>query len=200
MALLGVLPEVDPAATGLLAALRDLNPVVTALERYQTTREFKEDGFRFAREQQPLLVERMRAAIKASGEFSSVLFERRVEELPVASLAQRLLATSLTTRRLVRRYETLDTAADASAFLAALSDAAASNGVLVATIGALSPKVDSACAGHTQSVDGLIGHGRDTVRSIRADASQPAGLFADAYNRSVRDLSSCWEDEARARS
>ena len=51
VALPGAIPEVDEPAAKLLAALREVNPTLKALARYQTTREFKEDGYRFAREQ-----------------------------------------------------------------------------------------------------------------------------------------------------
>lgn len=209
MALPGTIPEVDPSAASLLAALQRVNPTIKTLERYQTTREFKEDGFKLAREQQPVLVAGMKAAIEASDAFSTALFDRRmaldekqVQALPKDSLAQHLLATSLVTRRLVRRYDGLDTPADVAPFLATLADVVAANKVLATTIGGLSPKPDSSCADYSQSLDVLIGHGRDMARDVRTggNPTQPAQLFATAYNRSVDAYVSCRKKEERARS
>ena len=113
-ALPGTIPEIDPQATRLLAALRELNPTLKALTRYQTTREFKEDGYKFAREQHTILVPRVEAAAKAMDAFGTALFERelarderRMARLPEDAPARRLLATSLALRRAVQRFEAL---------------------------------------------------------------------------------------------
>ncbi len=55
--------------------------------------------------------------------------------------------------------------------------------------------------GYADTVASVIGHGRDVARDIRAkgDPSQPAQLFNDTYNRSVRDLESCQRSETRVR-
>jgi hypothetical protein len=48
----------------------------------------------------------------------------------------------------------------------------------------------------------LIGHGRDMARDVRTggNPTQPAQLFATAYNRSVDAYVSCRKKEERARS
>lgn len=208
VALPGTIPEVDPQAGRLLAALRALNPTLKALTRYQTTREFKEDGFRFAREQHPILVPRVEAAAKAMDAYGTALFERelardqrRAAALPEDASARRLLATSLALRRAVQRFEALGPKADVAPFLAALGEVANANRQLGATFDGMSPKANASCTGYADTVASVIGHGRDVVRDIRAkgDPSQPAQLFNDAYNRSVRDFESCQRYEARVR-
>ena len=208
MAKPGAVPEVDPSAQRLLAALQSVNPTIKALDRYQTTREFKEDKFKLAREQQPILVAGMKDAIAASDAFSAALFDRRMalderqlQALPKDSLAQRLLATSLDTRRLIRRYDALNAPADVPPFLATLSEVIAVNKDLASTIASLTPKPDSACADYSGSLDALVGHGRDLARDVktRGDSSQPSELFATAYNRSVDYYTDCRKNEQRAR-
>ncbi len=209
IALPGTVPEVDAQAAALLAALRAVNPTIKELAHYQTTREFREDGFRLARDRQPVLVAGMGAAIDASEAFSTALFDRRmaiderqVAALPADSLARNLLAASLATRRLVRRYESLRKPADAVPFLAVLADVVSANKRLSATTGTLSPKPDSTCADYSEALDKLVGHGRDMAQDIRTggDPSQPAELFATAYNSSVDAYTGCMKKEPRARS
>ena len=207
-ALPGTIPEIDPQATRLLAALRELNPTLKALTRYQTTREFKEDGYKFAREQHTILVPRVEAAAKAMDAYGTSLFERelarderRMATLPEDAPARRLLATSLALRRAVQRFEALGPKADTAPFLAALGDVSSANRQLGATFDGMNPKASSSCTGYADTVASVIGHGRDVARDIKAkgDPSQPARLFNDAYNRSVRDLESCQRYESRAR-
>lgn len=207
-ALPGAVPEVDPQAARLLAALRDLNPTLKALTRYQTTREFKEDGYKFAREQHPILVPKVEAAAKAMDAYGTALFERelarderRMAALPEDAPARRLLATSLALRRAVQRFEALGPKADTAPFLAALGDVTSANRQLGATFDGMSPRANSSCTGYADTVARVIGHGRDVARDIKAkgDPSQPAQLFNDTYNRSVRDLESCQRNESRAR-
>jgi hypothetical protein len=204
----GTIPEVDSQATRLLAALRELNPVLKALTRYQTTREFKEDGYKFAREQHPILVPKVEAAAKAMDAYGTALFERELarDERRMASLAEdaparRLLATSLALRRAVQRFEALALRSDTAPFLAALSDVSTANRQLGAAFDGMNPKASSSCTGYADTVASVIGHGRDVARDIKAkgDPSQPARLFNDAYNRSVRDLESCQRYENRVR-
>ncbi|TXM92678.1 DUF3829 domain-containing protein [Methylobacterium sp. WL30] len=201
-------PEVDPPAAWLLASLRELNPTLKALTRYQTTREFKEDGYKFAREQHPILVIRVEAAAKAMDAYGTALFERelvrderRAAAMPQDAPARRLLATSLALRRAVQRFEALGPRADVAPFLAALGEVGNANRQLGATFDGMSPKANSSCTGYADTVASVIGHGRDMARDIRAkgDPSQPARLFNDTYNRSVRDLESCQRYEIRAR-
>ncbi|WP_375465361.1 DUF3829 domain-containing protein [uncultured Methylobacterium sp.] len=208
LALPGAIPEVDPQATRLLASLRELNPTLKALTRYQTTREFKEDGFRFAREQHPILVPRVEAAARAMDAYGTALFERelarderRMAGLPEDAPARRLLATSLALRRAVRRFEALGPRADVAPFLAALGEVTDANRRLGATFDGMSPRANSSCTGYADTVALVIGHGRDVARDIRAkgDPSKPAQLFNDTYNSSVRDLESCQRSEGRAR-
>ena len=205
----GSVPEVDPKATELLAAMRAVNPTIKELSRYQTTREFKEDNYKLARERQPVLVAGLRTTIAATEAFGTALFdrrmaldERRVAALPTDSLAQSLLATSLSARRLVRRYDALEKPVDVAPFLATLSDVVAANKKLVTTISSLSPKPDSACTDYTEALDKLVGHGRDMARDVRTggDPSQPAELFAKAYNRSIDAYTGCMKKEVRAQS
>lgn len=207
-ALPGTIPEVDSQATRLLAALRELNPVLKALTRYQTTREFKEDGYKFAREQHPILVPKVEAASKAMDAYGTALFERELarDERRMASLAEdaparRLLVTSLALRRAVQRFEALAPRSDTAPFLAALSDVSTANRQLGAAFDGMNPKANSSCTGYADTVATVIGHGRDVARDIKAkgDPSQPARLFNDAYNRSVRDLESCQRYENRVR-
>lgn len=207
-ALPGTIPEIDPQATRLLAALRELNPTLKALTRYQTTREFKEDGYKFAREQHTILVPRVEAAAKAMDAYGTALFERelarderRMARLPEDAPARRLLATSLALRRAVQRFEALGPKADTAPFLAALGDVSTANRQLGATFDGLNPKASASCTGYADTVASVIGHGRDVARDIKAkgDPSQPARLFNDTYNRSVRDLESCQRYESRAR-
>ncbi|MCJ2062776.1 YiiG family protein [Methylobacterium sp. J-088] len=209
VALPGTVPEVDPQAHQLLAALREVNPILKALTRYQTTREFKEDGYKFAREQHPILVPKVETAAKAMDAYGTALFERelarderRMATLPEDAPARRLLATSLALRRAVQRFEALGPKADTAPFLAALSDVSTANRQLGATFDGMSPKANSSCTGYADTVASVIGHGRDVVRDIRAkaDPSQPAQLFNDTYNRSVRDRESCQRYEGRVRS
>lgn len=208
IALPGTVPEIDAEAARLRDALRALNPTLKALTRYQTTREFKEDGYRLAREQHPILVPRVEAAAKAMDAYGTALFEReiardeaRLAALPEDAPARRLLSTSLALRRAVRRFEALGPKADVAPFLAALAAVSTANAQLGATLDALSPKANSSCTGYTDTVARVIGHGRDVARDIRAkgDPSQPAQLFGETYNRSVRDLESCHRNEARVR-
>ena len=208
MALPGAIPEVDPQAARLITALRELNPTLKALTRYQTTREFKEDGYKFAREQHPILVPKVDAAAKAMDAYGTALFERelardarRMAALPEDAPARRLLATSLALRRAVQRFEALASRADTAPFLAALGDVSSANRQLGATFDGMNPKANSSCTGYADTVVSVIGHGRDVARDIKAkgDPSQPARLFNDAYNRSVRDLESCQRYESRAR-
>ncbi|GJE13614.1 hypothetical protein FOHLNKBM_4678 [Methylobacterium longum] len=207
-ALPGTIPEIDPQATRLLAALRELNPTLKALTRYQTMREFKEDGYKFAREQHTILVPRVEAAAKAMDAFGTALFERelarderRMARLPEDAPARRLLATSLALRRAVQRFEALGPKADTAPFLAALGDVSTANRQLGATFDGMNPKASTSCTGYADTVASVIGHGRDVARDIKAkgDPSQPARLFNDTYNRSVRDLESCQRYESRAR-
>ncbi|MGI3776360.1 MAG: DUF3829 domain-containing protein [Janthinobacterium lividum] len=208
IALPGAVPEVDPKAAELLAALRTVNPTIKELAHYQTTREFKEDDYKLARERQPALVSGMRAAIDASEAFGTALFdrrmaidERRLAALPADSLAQGLLAASLSTRRLTRRYDALRRPADVAPFLAVVADVVAANRKLAATADALSPKPDSSCADYSEALDRLVGHGRDMARDVRTggDPSQPAELFATAYNSSIDAHVRCMKREPRAR-
>lgn len=208
VALPGVVPEVDAQAARLLAALREVNPTLKELTRYQVTREFKEDGFKFAREQHAILVPRVEVAARAMDAFGTALFEReiarderRVEVMPDDAPARRLLSTSLTLRRAVRQFEALGPKADVAPFLAALGDVSNANRQLGTTFDGMSPKANSSCTGYTETVASLIGHGRDVARDIRAkgDPSQPAQRFNEVYNRSVRDLESCQKNEGRVR-
>lgn len=204
----GAVPEIDAEAARLLAALRELNPTLKALTRYQTTREFKEDGYKFAREQHAILVPRVEAAAKAMETYGSALFEReiarderRLTTLPEDAPARRLLSTSLTLRRAVRRFESLGPKADVAPFLAALAEVSNANRQLGTTFDGMSPKADSSCTGYTDTVASLIGHGRDVARDIRAkgDPSQPAQRFNETYNRSVREFESCQKNDDRVR-
>ena len=208
VALPGVVTEVDPQAARLLASLRELNPTLKALTRYQTTREFKEDGYKFAREQHPILVPKVEAAAKAMDAYGTALFERelarderRMATLPEDAPARRLLATSLALRRAVQRFEALGPKADTAPFLAALGDVSNANRQLGSTFDGMNPKASSSCTGYADTVASVIGHGRDVARDIKAkgDPSQPARLFNDTYNRSVRDLESCQRSENRVR-
>lgn len=208
VALPGSIPEVDPQAARLLAALRDVNPTLKALTRYQTTREFKEDGYKFAREQHPILVPKVEAAAKAMDAYGTALFERelarderRAALLPEDAPARRLLATSLALRRAVQRFEALGPKADVAPFLGALGEVSTANRQLGTILDGMSPKPSSSCTGYADTVARVIGHGRDVARDIRAkgDPSQPAQLFNDTYNRSVRDFESCQRSESRVR-
>ena len=208
VALPGSIPEVDPQAARLLAALRDVNPTLKALTRYQTTREFKEDGYTFARQQHPILVPKVEAAAKAMDAYGTALFERelarderRMTALPEDAPARRLLATSLALRRAVQRFEALGPKADVAPFLGALGEVSTANRQLGTTLDGMSPKPSASCGGYADTVASVIGHGRDVARDIRAkgDPSQPAQLFNDTYNRSVRDLESCQRSETRVR-
>ena len=199
-ALPGTVPGVDKAGAALLAALEDVNPVIKRLSRYQTTREFKEDNYKLAREQHPILVSGMKAAIQAADTFSSALFdrgmerdERRVGTLPKGSLEQRLLATSLSARRAVRQHDRLRPRADTAPMLAALAELSDNNKALLATLDAAAPKPDSSCTSYASYVDSMIGSGRDLARDIRggSNPSSTSESFIRAFNRSVDYLTRC---------
>lgn len=171
----GIAPEVDTQAARPLAALREVNPILKAVKRYQTTREFKEDGFEFAREQHVILVPQVEAAAKTMDAYGTALFEREIDQderriaaLPEDVPARRLLSTSLTLRRAVRRFEALGPGADVAPFLAALGEVSNANRQLGTTFDSMSPKANSSCTGYTDTVASVIEHGRDVSRDIRA--------------------------------
>jgi hypothetical protein len=175
VALLGIVPEVDAQADRLLAALREVNPILKAVKRYRTTREFKEDAFKFAREQHAILVPRVEAAAKTMDAYGTALFEREIDRderrlaaLPEDVPARRLLSTSLTLRRAVRRFEALGPGADVAPFLAALGEVSNANRQLGTTFDSMSPKANSSCTGYTDTVASVIEHGRDVSWDIRA--------------------------------
>ncbi len=208
MAMPGSVPEVDPAAAGLLTAMEAVNPVIKELYRYQKTRDFKEDGFKLAMAREKPLEDGMRGAMAASDAFSTALFERRmgIDEkrlagLKTGSLAHGLLGTSLKTRVLLRRYDAMEKPADVPAFLSALDEVRASNKALMAIGDGLSPKANSYCADYSEALDALIGHGRDLAATVKAkrDPSDESGAFARDYNKSVDYYGRCLKDEARAR-
>lgn len=208
MAMPGSVPEVDPKAAALLAALEAVNPTIKELYRYQKTRDFKEDGFKLAMAREKPLEDGMRGAMAASDAFSTALFDRRmaIDEARLAglksgSLPHGLLGTSLKTRVLLRRYDAMEKPGDVAAFLAALDEVRASNKALMATADELSPKADSSCANYSEALDALIGHGRDLARSIKAkqDPSDESAAFARDYNKSVDYYGQCLKAEARAR-
>ena len=101
----------------------------------------------------------------------------------------------------MRRFEALGPKADVAPFLTALGEVSNANRQLGATLDGMNPKADTSCTGYTDTVASLIGHGRDVARDIRAkgDPRQPAQLFNDMYNRSVRDLELCQKAEGRVR-
>ena len=112
VALPGEVPDVDPAAAALLTALQELNPMVAALTRYQSTRAFQDDGMAFARAQNAAFVARMETA--AARRFDDAVASRAMTQdeewagrLAKGSPAQRLLVTSLSLRRAMRRYRVL---------------------------------------------------------------------------------------------
>ena len=204
-ALPGTIPEVDDAGANLLAALEAVDPIITRLSRYQTTREFKEDNYKLAREQHPILVARMKAAIKAADLFSTALFDRgmardeqRVASLPKGSLQQRLMATSLSARRAVRQHDLLQSRADTKPLLAAITELSDNNGALLATLNATKPKPDSYCNSYSEYIDTMIGSGRDLARDIRSGSnpSDTSQAFIRAYNNSVDKMASCQERQA----
>ena len=127
--------------------------------------------------------------------------ERRLAALPEDAPARRLLSTSLTLRRAVRRFEALGPKADVAPFLAALGEVSNANRHLGTVLDGMSPKANSSCTGYTDTVASVIGHGRDVARDIRAkgDPGQPAQRFNETYNRSVRDLETCQKNESRVR-
>ena len=208
MAMPGSVPEVDPKAAALAAALEGVNPVIKELYRYQKMRDFKEDGFKLAMAREKPLEDGMRAAMAASDAFSTALFERRmgIDEKRLAgmeagSLPYGLLATSLKTRVLLRRYDAMEKPGDVPAFTAALDEVRASNKALAGTTDGLSPKADSACADYSEALDALIGHGRDLADRVKAkrDPSDESAAFARDYNKSVDYYGRCLKGEARAR-
>ena len=208
MAMPGSVPEVDPKAAALMAALEGVNPVIKELYRYQKTRDFKEDGFKLAMAREKPLEDGMRGAMAASDAFSTALFERRmgIDEKRLAgmeagSLPHGLLATSLKTRVLLRRYDAMEKPADVPAFTAALDEVRVSNKALAGTVAGLSPKAESACADYSEALDALIGHGRDLADRVKAkrDPSDESAAFARDYNKSVDYYGRCLKGEARAR-
>ncbi|MBC7799939.1 MAG: DUF3829 domain-containing protein, partial [Gemmatimonadaceae bacterium] len=201
--------EVDPPAARLLLALQEANPVIKSLERYHRTREFREDDHKYAQQQHPILIARMEAAIAAADGFGDALFDRQlaidegvVETLAKNSLGQRLLVTSLTARRAVRRYDALGPGTDVTLFRAALADASRSNRALDAALEAMRPKANTSCAAYVRALDNMIGQGRDVARDVSAGSNpkQPAERFGTYYNRSVEDFTRCQKAEERARS
>ena len=208
MALPGALPEVDPAAASLLSALEAVNPVIKELYRYQKMREFKEDGFKLAKEREKPLEDGMRGAIRANTAFSTALFDRRMAidearlaKMETGSLAQGLLATSLKTRLLIRQYDAMEKPADVPAFMTALDAMRESNKALIATTTGLSPKANSYCAEYSEALDSLVGSGRDLAGDMKAKRGigDTSAAFARNYNSSVDYYGKCLKDEARAR-
>ena len=205
-AISNAMPELDPKAATLLAALQEVNPIIKALDRYQTTREFKEDKYKFARDQHPVFVARMKVAIAASTAFGDAIFERemsaderRLASLPRNSVPQTLLATSLSARRAVRLFEAASPNSDTAALKAAMSDLSNANETLLAAIDGATPKPDSNCASYSQYIDTMIGAGRDVARDIKAGSrfDDTASAFVRAYNSSVDKMTSCQERLSR---
>lgn len=209
VAMPGAVPGVDEPAAALLAALRELNPTIKALDRYQTTRAFQDDKFAFAREQHPVLVSRMEGAVRTAEAFDTALFDRELarDEKRLASLtgdspARALLVTSLAARRTVRQFEALAPKADTAAFQASLAALSSASRSLGGVLDAMTPPAHYGCTGYLRSIDELIGYGRDVARDIArgGNPTNPAEQFVTSYNRSVENLSTCTTDEARAKS
>ena len=207
MSLPGAIPEVDPAAEHLLAALQAVNPTVKTLERYQKTREFKVDEYKLAREQEPILVSGMSAAADAASDFSTALFNRslardeaRLATLTPATLPHQLLTTSLATRRLMQRYKALGTPDSVQPFQDAITPVIAANKDLADTIATLKDKVDSDCTSYSEDIDSMIGRARDLAGDLlsRSNPKQSSEGFIRYYNNAVDHMTSCRRDEARA--
>lgn len=196
----GTIPGVDEAGARLLTALDGLNPVVKRLTRYRSTREYQEDGFKLAREQNDAVVSGMKAASKAADLFGAALGERelvrdekRLTTLPEGSLARMLMRASLDARRVVAQQDLLEPRADVKPMADAVAALAASNEALHARLDATSPKPSSYCTGYAEYVDSMVGNGRGVVRDMRGNGS-PAGNARDVirdYNRSIDALKDC---------
>ena len=218
VALPGEVPDVDPAAAALLAALQELNPMVAALTRYQSTRAFQDDGMTFARAQNPSFVARMEAAAAAARRFDDAVSSRamaqdeeRVGRLAKGSPAQRLLATSLSLRRAMRRYQVLQPdgakaippslVKEVPPFQDALRELQDNNAALAATLAGMSPPADPSCAGFSRAVDDLIGSGRGMVRGAQPGPgpAAPSEGFARSYASTAATLEVCAAGEARMR-
>ena len=208
IALPGAVPQVDPAAVQLRAALQAVNPIIKTLDRYQTTRGFKEDGFKLLQAQNAAFVSGMRGAIKALDLYAGALFdmglardETRLAAMTQGSLAERLLSTSLSTRRLLNHYQRYQPGDDLAPLTAALSAVARTNTALHAAIDALQPKPDSYCNGYAREVDTVLGYGRDIARDLKARSNpgSTSDQFIGAYNKTIDYHQRCEEREARAR-
>ncbi len=202
-ALPGAIPGVDEAGAALLAAMEAVDPVIARLSRYQTTREFKEDNYKLAREQHPALVSGMKAVIQAADAFGAALFDRgmardeaRVETLPKGSVAQRLLATSLVARRAVRAHDALRPRANPAPLQSAVATLAAGNAALLDTLGRAATKPGSYCTSYSEDIDTMVGAGRDLVRDLRDNSSLSSNSrkFIEAYNKSVDHMARCEAD------
>ena len=206
IALPGALPGIDQTAADLLGKLKAVNPVVKALDQYQTTREFKEDGYKFAQQQAPIFIARMTEADAAEDRFSDALDERdmardsaKIARLPDGSPPRLLLVTTMDARRAVKHLQALapnDKGATLAEKMAALS---ADNRALAAALNGLSPKPNSYCISYSKTIDTLIGAGRDIARDLKGGSEwqRSSERFITSYNNSIEEAAKCQRNEAR---
>ncbi len=202
VALPGTVPDIDPAANTLLAAMQTLAPIVSKLERYQTTQAYEDDHFKLARETTPAFLAALKATVQAAAAYQRALGQHeiardqaRIKSLPEGSLEQRLVQTSLAARGTVTAYRDL-TRSNTAPFAEALGTLNTVGGTLAEAV----KGADSACVIYSSGIDRLVGEGRDLLREMRgtSDPSRAAEGFISQYNTAVDDLNRCQRYGMRA--
>ena len=206
-ALPGSVPDLDPAANRLLAALQAANPIVSDLVRYQTTRAFEDDNLAHARAQHAPFVAAMREVTAAADALQAALSDHatasdraQVTLLPEGSLRRQVIADGLDLRVVERRLRHLKAGDDVSALAAALAELSTANDAMHAALDRLDPPADYNCGDYAKRADLLLGYGRDQARAAKAgtDPKVPIDRFRDIYPITADSLEKCLAGEKRA--
>ncbi len=203
----GTLPGVDKAARELLETMSALSPIVKGLNRYQESRDFREDKFRYAQQQAPEFLRLMKAADTAEDRFSDALddLQSARDEAKLASLPdappRQMLKTLVDSRTAVKTLQSLPRGDKGQAFADRMAIVAADNRALAASIDSMRPKPDSYCDGYVKYVTSFVGYGRDIARDLKTGGNyaQTADQFVDYFNRALKYSGQCRDNEARLR-
>lgn len=206
-ALPGAVPDLDPAASRLLAALQASNPLVLDLGRYEAGRGYVDDGLAHARAQHGPFVAAMRTVNAAADGLQAALSDhavalerRQVARLPQGSLRQSIAGDGLDLREVERLLRTLKAGDDVTALEAALARFSADTNRMHAALDALTPAADYNCGDYAGKTDVLLGYGRDQARAAKAgaDPKRPIDEFRDIYPITMDSLQKCLAAETRA--
>ncbi len=206
-ALPGSVPDLDPAAARLLAALQAANPIVSDLVRYRATRAFLDDDLAHARAQHAPFVAAMREVMAAADALQAALSDHavaadraQVERLPEGSLRRQVMGDGLALRVVERRLRHLKADDDVSALATALAELSAANDAMHTALDRLDPPADYNCGDYAKRADLLLGYGRDQARAAKAgtDPKVPIDRFRDLYPITADSLDKCLAGEKRA--